>query len=151
MNIDLLMDAKTVADAATTFLFSGVLRRCRRGRIRQSLMHFVGGVLLQILDTIILLGIGCGDRRRDRFMGFVHLWCELFIYGSDFAGFLLVICGFCFGGGGVMGSEAGAVCLSFVAFLDGGGGGAFSGRETEAFLDGGASGGFSGRETEEEN
>ena len=77
------------------------------------------------------LGVGCGDRHRDRFMGFVHLWCELFIYGSDFAGFLLVICGFCFGSGGVMGSEAGVVCLSFVAFLDGGSRGGFSGRETE--------------------
>ena len=62
MNMDLLMDAKTVADAAATFLFSGVLRRCRRGRIRQSLMHFVGGVLLQILDTIIL----CFQRQRQR-------------------------------------------------------------------------------------
>lgn len=60
MNMDLLMDAKTVADAAATFLFSGVFRRCRRGRIRQSLMHFVGGVLLQILDTIIL----CFQRQR---------------------------------------------------------------------------------------
>ena len=101
--------------------------------------------------------VGCGDWRwvwrsaQRSVYGFVHLWCELFIYGSDFAGFLLVICGFCFGGGGVMGSEAGAVCLSFVAFLDGGGGGGFSGRETEAFLDGGGGGGFSGRETEEEN
>ncbi|XP_050239948.1 uncharacterized protein LOC126689018 [Quercus robur] len=110
------------------------------------------------------LGVGCGHRRwawrswdveigvgrwvwrsaQRSVYGFVHLWCELFIYGSDFAGF-------CFGGGGVMGSEAGAVCLSFVAFLEGGGGGGFSGRETEAFLDGGGGGGFSGRETEEEN
>ena len=77
------------------------------------------------------LGVGCGDWHRDRFMGFVHLWCELFIYGSDFAGFLLVICGFCFSSGGVMGSEAGVVCLSFVAFLDGGSRGGFSVRETE--------------------
>ena len=62
MNMDLLMDAKTVADAAATFLFSGLLRRWRRRRIRQSLMHFVGGVLLQILDTIIL----CFQRHRQR-------------------------------------------------------------------------------------
>ena len=55
------------------------------------------------------------------------------LFGSNFAGFLLVICGFCFGGGGwwVMGSEAGVICLSFVAFLDNGDGGGFSGRETE--------------------
>ena len=57
-------------------------------------------------------------------------WC-----GFDFARFLLVICGFCFGGGGwwVMGNEAGVVCLSFVAFLDGGvsgGTGSFNGRKT---------------------
>ena len=73
------------------------------------------------------LGIGCGDRRRDQLMGFVHLWCELFIYGSDFVGHLWVL----FWRWWVMGSEAGVVCLSFVAFLDGGGGGGFSGRETE--------------------
>ena len=48
--------------------------------------------------------VGCGDWRwvwrsaQRSVYGFVHLWCELFIYGSDFAGFLLVICGFCFGG-----------------------------------------------------
>ena len=90
--------------------------------------HGDRGMWRSLLGTEIM---GCGDRRRDRFMGFVHLWCELFIYGSDFAGFLLVICGFCFSSGGVMGSEAGVVCLSFVAFLDGGGGGGFSGREIE--------------------
>ena len=110
--------------------------------------HGDRGMWRSLLGTEIM---GCGDRRRDRFMGFVHLWCELFIYGSDFAGVLLVICGFCFGGGRVMGSEAGVVCLSFVAFLDDRGGGGFSGREIEAFLDGGGGGGFSGRETEEES
>ena len=30
-----------------------------------------------------------------------------------------------------LGSEAGVVCLSFVAFLDSGSGGGFSGRETK--------------------
>ena len=40
-------------------------------------------------------------------------WC-----GPNFLGFLLVICGFCFGSGGlwVMGNEVWVVCLSFVAF-----------------------------------
>ena len=34
-------------------------------------------------------------------------WSSEIVVGSDFAGFLLVICGFCFGSGGwwVMGSE----------------------------------------------
>ena len=74
----------------------------------------------------------------------VHLWV-LFgsdfgdivgLVGFDFAGFLLVICGFFFGSGGwwVMGSEAGVVCLSFVAFWT-----------VEVVV----TGGFSGRETKE--